>query len=166
MSHKAIITLLFYPSLLFISCKQALPTLTDEQKGEIVLEVKETLDNYYADIKSGGLTSEFNYLDNSKDFYWTPPGYTAPISFDSVSTILKMNAPNYKEVDNSFESLSIEAITIDSAFYSGKIKSIITDTSGTPITMYLTEKGKLIKRKDGWKLLSGETTLSLTRKIK
>jgi len=163
MSHKTIITLLFYPSLFFVCCKPSPPPLTDEQKGEIVLEVKETLNNYYADIKSGGLTSEFNYLDNSKDFYWTPPGYTTPISFDSVSAILKMNAPNYKEIDNSFESLNIEATAIDSAFYSGKIKSITTDTSGTPTTLYLNEKGKLIKRKDGWKLLSGETTLWLNR---
>lgn len=164
MSNTTIITLLFFPSLLFISCKQSSPELTDEQKQEIVLEVKGTLDNYYTDIKNDGLTAEFNYLDSSKDFYWTPPGYNTPISFDSVSKILNKNATNYKEINNSFESLNIEAIAIDSAYYSGKIKSIITDTSGTPTTMYLNEKGKLIKRKDGWKLLSGETTLSLDKK--
>lgn len=150
--------------LLAFSCSQEQkPTLSDEQKGEIVLEVKQTLDNYYADIKSGGLTAEFKYLDNSKDFYWTPPGYSKPISYDSVATILKMNAPNYKEIDNTFENLNIEALSVDSAIYSGKIRSTITDTSGTPMSMFLNEKGKLIKRKDGWKLLSGETTISLSK---
>ncbi len=146
--------------VLFGCSHEQKPTLTDEEKGNIVMEIKETLDNYYADIKEGGLTAELKYLDNSKDFCWMPPGYSSSISFDSVASILKKNAPNYKEIDNKFESLTIEAISLDSAMYSGKIRSILTDTTNTPITMFLNEKGKLVKRKDGWKLISGETTIS------
>ncbi len=160
MPSKPTIALTVLISAFIVSCDQV-TSLTDEEKGNIVIEVKQTLDNYYADIKQEGLTAEFKYLDNSKDFYWTPPGFSKPISYDSVAIILKKNAPNYKEIDNKFESLTIDAISLDSAMYSGKIRSIITDTTNNVITMHLNEKGKLIKRKDGWKLLSGETTLSL-----
>lgn len=157
--------LIFLLALVFSnSCKQGPPSLTDEQKGTLVMEIKETLDNYYADIKSGGLIAEFKYLDSTKDFSWMPPGYTKPISFDSVACILKANSGNYKEIDNSFENLNIEVLCEDSAVYSGKIRSIMTDTTNTPMTIYLNEKGKLIKRKDGWKLLNGETTISLSGK--
>lgn len=148
----------------FNSCKQNPPPLTEEQKGTLAMEVKETLDNYYADIKSGGLTAEFKYLDSTKDFFWIPPGYAKPITFDSVASILKAKAGNYKEIDNSFESLNIEVLSEDSAMYSGKIRSTMTDSTNTPMTIYLNEKGKMIKRKDGWKLLSGETSISLSGK--
>jgi hypothetical protein len=161
MKNKAAFILL----VLSFSCsREQKPLLTEEEKGNIVIEVKETLDNYYADIRSGGLTAEFKYLDNSKDFYWTPPGYNKPISYDSVACVLKKNAGNYKEIDNAFENLTIEAISLDSASYSGKIRSSITDTTNNSTTIYLNEKGKLIKRKDGWKLLNGETSVSLSGK--
>lgn len=158
--------ILVLTALLFASncANKEKPKLTDEEKGTVVMDVKETLDNYYADIKSEGLTAEFKYLDSTRDFLWTPPGYTKPISFDSVSSLLKTNSQTHKEIDNSFVSLSIEAISIDSATYSGKIKSTITDSTGFTTTMFLVEKGTLVKRKDGWKLLHGETSISLNGK--
>lgn len=140
------------------------PKLTDEEKTTIVMDVKEVLNNYNADVKAGGLTAEFKYLDNSKDFQWTPPGYQAPISYDSCTNMMKRATGTYKEIDNSFESLTIDALAADTAFYTGKIKSTVTDSTGNATTVYLNEKGKLIKRKDGWKLLTGETSILLSGK--
>ena len=159
MKNNAVFAVLIF----LVSCSgEQKPPLTEEEKGNIVLEVKEILDNFNAEIKEGGLTTEFKYLDNSKDFHWTPPGYQSSISYDSVANILKKNAANYKEIANQFESLTIDAISADTAIYSAKIISVLTDTTNNPLTIHLKEKGKLIKRKDGWKLLSGETTVSLT----
>lgn len=140
------------------------PQLSEEEKETIVMDVKETLDNFNADIKAGGITAEFKYLDNSKDFKWMPPGYQSPISYDSCTGMMKRSVGTYKEIDNSFESLTIDALSADTASYTGKIKSMMTDTTGNTMTIYLNEKGKLIKRKGGWKLLSGETTISLSGK--
>jgi hypothetical protein len=159
MKNNAVFAVLIF----LISCSgEQKPLLTEEEKGNIVLEVKEVLDRFNAEIKEGGLTTEFKYLDNSKDFHWTPPGYRSAISFDSVAGMLKKNAANYKEIENRFESLTIDAASADTAIYDAKITSVLTDTTNNPITVHLKEKGKLIKRKDGWKLLSGETTVSLT----
>jgi hypothetical protein len=140
------------------------PQLSDEEKGNIVMDVKEVLDNFNADVKAGGLTSEFRYLDNSADFKWIPPGYQSPISYDSATKMMTRSAGTYKEINNSFENLTINALSSDTASYTGKIKSMMTDTMGNIMTIYLNEKGKLVRRKDGWKLLSGETTISLSEK--
>jgi hypothetical protein len=155
----------FAAVIFLISCSgEQKPQLSDEEKGNIVMDVKEVLDNFNADVKAGGLTSEFKYLDNSKDFKWIPPGYQTSISYDSATSMMKRSSGTYKEINNSFENLTINALSADTASYTGKIKSMMTDTMGNIMTIYLNEKGKLIRRKDGWKLLSGETTISLSEK--
>lgn len=158
---KSILRLI--PSVLFLSFCQNRSVLSQQQNQTITGDITSLLNNYFAAIKASGLNAEFNYLDSSKDFYWKPPGYSSAIDFDSVSRILKQNAASLKLVDNSFDSLKIKIISPDSASYTAYIKSLIIDTSGKTSKMYLFEKGKLIKRKKGWKLLSGETALLRTK---
>lgn len=134
-------------------------TLTESESVEIVREAKATLDNYYDDIRKEGLNAEFKYLDNSSEFFWVPPGYAIPLSYDSVTKILNQNAPLFKSVDNSFDTITIVPMSKELATYSGRLKSILTDTSGTVTTFSLIETGILVKRKDGWKLLSGQTSM-------
>ena len=142
--------------LLLISCKQ--PTeLTKKEKEELVITIRQTLDNYYNDIRKSGLLAELNYLDSSEDFFWVPPGYTQSISYDSVVSILKQNAPGFKYIDNSFDTLRIIPLTKELAAYTGKIQTTITDTINNQVTFSLIETGVLIKRADGWKLLNGQT---------
>lgn len=122
------------------------------------MNVRQTLENYYKEIRESGLTAEFKYLDNSPDFFWVPPGYQSSISLDSVTTILKQNAPKYKSVENSFDKLSIIPLSNEIATYTGKIKSTMVDTLGKTMAFSLIETGVLIKRKDSWKLLNGQTS--------
>jgi hypothetical protein len=144
--------------LTILSCNQATP-LTDNEKAVIIENVRLTLDNYCNDIKKSGLTAEFKYLDKSSDFFWVPPGYSTSISYDSVAIVLKQTAPKYKSIDNSFETLQIIPLNSEYATYTGQLKSTMTDTSSKTITLSLVETGVLIKRKDGWKLLSGQTSI-------
>ena len=150
--------LTIFTLLIIASCHQT-PALTENEKATIIVEVKQTLDNYYSDIKEDGLTAEFKYLDHSSDFFWVPPGYTSAISYDSVSTVLKQNAPLFSLVDNSFDSLRIIPLSIDLATYTGRLRSVMTDTSHKTISFSLLETGVLIKRNDGWKLLHGQTCM-------
>lgn len=141
-----------------VSCHQ--PTqLTENDKKNIIRQVHHTLNNYYEDIKRSGLTAEFEYLDNSSDFFWLPPGYSYSISYDSVSIILKQNAPKYKLIDNSFDTLMIVPLSKELATYSARLQSIMTDTSDNTSTCSLLETRLMIKRKEGWKLLSGQTAI-------
>jgi hypothetical protein len=119
----------------------------------------QTLDSYYNDIRKLGLTAEFKYLDNSSEFFWVPPGYSDAIAYDSVVTILKQNAPKYKSIDNSFDTLRIIPLSRELATYTGRLHSTMTDTADRIITFSLVETGILIKRPDGWKLLNGQTTI-------
>jgi hypothetical protein len=141
------------------ACEQEPLSMTETDKRLIRENVKQTLNNYYADVKKYGLEAEFNYLDSSSNFFWVPPGYTSPISYAQVATILKQNARNYKMVDNSFDTLQIVPLTSRLATYTGRLRSTVTDTLGKTITYMLVESGTVIKRKKTWKNLSGQTTL-------
>lgn len=149
-----ILTILLLLSI--ISCSQSTPL---NEKAVIVAQVQQTLDNYYSDIKKSGLTAEFKYLDNSPDFFWVPPGHSNSISYEQVSAILKENAPKFKSVDNSFETLQIVPLNKELATYTGKIRSTVKDLADQETTVTLVETGVMIKRPDGWKLLHGQTTI-------
>jgi hypothetical protein len=143
---------------IIVSCRQS-TTLSDDEAMTVTEEVRQTLHNYNNDIKKSGLTAEFKYLDNSPEFFWVPPGFSCSLSYDSVATILKQNATNYKGIDNSFDTLIIVPLGRDLATYTGRLISIITDTTGKTETFSLVETGVLIKRPDGWKLLNGQTAI-------
>ena len=146
-----------FSALLFTAC-------ADDRKGDgsfdretVRAEVTKTLHSYYDAIRRDGLTAEFRYLDSSADFFWVPPGYGGPISFDSVRILLLATAPALRTIDNRWNALLVQPINNETATYSGTIHSTITDTSGTTTTMLMKETGVLVKRKDGWKLVSGQT---------
>jgi hypothetical protein len=134
-------------------------TLTGKEQQEIIRQIRQTLDNYVKDVKSGGLTAEFKYLDSSAGFYWVPPGYRSAISYDSVASVLKQNTPKFKSVENLYDSLRIIPLTKHFASYTARVISTMTDTAGAISKTSLVETGILIRRKDGWKLLSGQTSV-------
>ena len=116
-------------------------------------------DHYFEAIRKGGMTAEFQYLDHSSDFFWVPPGYQNPISYDSVAAVLTLNAPRFVSVENTFDTLRIIPLTTALATYTAKLRSVMKDTSGNVSSLHLIETGVVIKRSDGWKLLSGQTSL-------
>jgi len=134
-------------------------TLSGKEQQSIIKEIRQTLDDYVKDVKSGGLTAEFKYLDSSVDFFWVPPGYQSAISYDSVATVLKQNALKFKSVDNLYDSLRIIPLARHLASYTARVNSTITDTTGAVFKSSLIETGILIRRKDGWKLLNGQTAI-------
>lgn len=150
--------LMLLSMLLFVSCSQS-SLLTEKEKTVIIDSVRQTLNNYHNDIRKSGLIAEFKYLDNSADFFWVPPAYSASISYDSVASILKQNAPNYKYIDNSFDTLSIIPLSKELATYTGRLHSTMIDTNNKKTSFSLVETGVIIKRTNGWKLLSGQTSV-------
>jgi hypothetical protein len=103
------------------------------------------------------LLAEFNYLDSSAEFFWVPPGHTSPLNFDSVSHILRKSAPQWKTINNRWDTLRIIPLSNELATYTGILQSSMTDTAGAELNFKMIETGVLIKRKDGWKLLHGQT---------
>lgn len=139
----------------FVSCQSH--SFSKEEKRAVKDTVFAVLSRYYEDINRDGLNAEFNYLDSSADFHWRPPGSTEPILYDSVAKFIRAAAPFYKYIDIKWSRLDIDPISPDTAAYEGELVSAITDTAGRVTNTILVEKGRVIKRKDGWKLLDGET---------
>lgn len=128
--------------------------------------IGQMLDDYCKDVKAGGLLAEFKYLDSSADFYWVPPGFTSPLGYDTVSAMLRRNAPAYASVENKYEGVHVVSLVKDVASYTARVSSAVTDTAGNTSVMQLLENGVVIKRKGGWKLLCGQTSVlqSITHK--
>lgn len=115
------------------------------------------LNNYYKDINEQGLIAELKYLDSSADFSWHPPGFEGPIPYDSAAAIIRNNAIIISSARLTWDSLTVIPLHRDTAKYTGRITSIVVDTSGYSDTLYLSEEGVAVRRKDGWKLVSGIT---------
>ncbi len=156
---KKIALIIFLIASIFTACQKPVASFTENDKKKMVDSIRLTLNNYYADIKKDGLTAEFQYLDNSKDFFWVPPGYKDPINYDSVVAVLTKNAPSFSSIHNTWDSLTIIPLSPELASYTGKIHSVMVDTAGKTMDIHLIETGTLIKRKDGWKLLNGQTSM-------
>jgi SnoaL-like domain len=146
-------------AIFIIACKGDSRGLTQDELTKVKSEVKVLFDDYFNAIRKDGLTAEFDYLDHSSDFFWVPPGYKNPISYDSVAAVLTLNAPRFTSVENTIDTLRIIPLTTALATYTAKLRSVMKDTSGNVTSLQLIETGVVIKRSDGWKLLNGQTSL-------
>ena len=138
------------------ACKE--PQNTKEwSRARVTDQVVQMLIDYHSAIAKDGLMAEFPYLDNSDDFFWVPPGYTTALDFDSVQTILTQNARGFSAIDFEWESLEVFPLSEEIATYTGIVSGIMTDTAGQANNIRIIESGTLIKRRDGWKLLNGQS---------
>lgn len=147
-------------ALLNLGACQKPDSLTASEKEAIRSGVQQMLEDYCADIRVGGLSAEFKYLDASPDFFWVPPGYSSWLSYDSVAAILKQRARAYRSVDNRWETLRVDPLAHEYASYTGKLQGTTIDTAGSVIKYTLLETGIVVKRKEGWKLLRGHSSLA------
>ncbi|MDH7447038.1 hypothetical protein [Aquimarina sp. 2201CG14-23] len=133
------------------------------EKEKSVQEIQLMLEKYHYDISKKGLTAEFKYLDNSSDFFWVPPGYSSALSYDSVKTILQANAKGFTSIKFHWDTLKIYPLSKTTANYSGIVGGYMIDTAGTRSDISIIESGTFIKRKDGWKFLSGQSAMLDTK---
>jgi len=151
-------TALLLLSPIILSCTQSDPVnLTGKEKKIISGEVEIMLNTYFQDIRKEGLTGEFRHLDPSPDFFWVPPGYDAAITYDSVKTVLTENAGNFLTIEFEWETLRIVPLKKDIANYTGVVNGTMIGVSGDTSSVKMIETGTVIRRDDGWKILSGQS---------
>ncbi|WP_411030716.1 hypothetical protein [Spongiimicrobium sp. 3-5] len=143
-------------SLIVVSCNPIDKT-KDLDKEAIIEEVGVVLNKYHKDVAKDGLSAEFKYLDKSVDFFWVPPGYSSALSYDSVRTILEKNAKAFQSVKLHWDHLQVNPLSNEIVNYSGIVGGVMIDTAGTSLNVSILESGTIIKRKNGWKLLSGQS---------
>lgn len=164
MSNKSLekifhLSFYFIPAMFIVACNPKNDELSDTEKQIITENVRQALHDYYSDIEKEGLTAEFKYLDSSENFFWVPPGYAQPLSYDSIAHIIKKVAPGFQSVKNTWDTLHIQPLSNTTAVYTGKLFSVMTNTAGNISEVSLIETGFLIKRIDRWKLMCGQTAI-------
>ena len=141
--------------LIFAGCCSK--TISDRHDDRATQSARKMLESYSADINSEGFLAEFKYLDSSEHFWWLPPGFDSPITYDSVAAILKRNAVLFPKVNVKYDSLQLLPAGSSTVIYKGDVTVILTDTTGRMDTTYLKEDGKIVRRPGGWKLMCGKT---------
>ena len=140
-----------------LSCNQS--NHSSGKNDDVRNEIKATFDNYYNDIRKQGLLAELKYLDSSAKFFWVPPGYLNYAGYDSIAAAIKENAATLRSIDNRYDSLLIVPLTDNYAQFAVRtISTAVTATGDSSRTAFI-ESGVMVKRKDGWKFLSGQTSI-------
>lgn len=140
------------------SCKEAKePEAFDKES--VAFEIEQMLIDYHSAMNKGGLMAEFDYLDDSPDFFWVPPGYETALTYDSVRTILTSNSKSLRSVKFHWDTLQVFPLSTTVGSYTGIVKGQMVDTSGAETNVSIIESGTLIKRTDGWKLLNGQSAV-------
>ena len=96
-------------------------------------------------------------MDASRDFYWVVPGFNFAIGIDSVKSILTETPTQFEKVLFHWDQLDIYPLSSEIANFTGTVGGKMVDTSGRESTVAIIESGTVIKRSDGWKLLSGQS---------
>lgn len=150
-------------ALLMVACKQhekiQLQALNDLSKEAIRLEVISTLNDYFADIKAGGLTAGSAYLDNSHEFFWVPPGFNSPISYDSVIAIHHAKSGTFSQMVFEWDTLQVFPINHQFANYTGIVNGKMTNNIGKITKVVMIETGTMVKRANKWKFLNGQSAV-------
>jgi hypothetical protein len=149
----------YFVAILFLLCSCGRSDKPEGNEDAIKNEIKTTIDNYYNDIRKEGFLAEFNYLDSSAQFFWVPPAYLNYAGYNSIAAAIQRNAPLFKSVDNRYDSLLIVPLTKEYAEFVMRTFSTIVSTRGDTARIAFIESGVLAKRKDGWKFLSGHTSV-------
>jgi hypothetical protein len=134
-------------------------TMSKRQSARIATEAEAMLRDYHTQLAQHGLAAEFKFLDSTDQFSWHPAGYNGPINFDSVATTLRQLDDFYTSIQSKWDTLSIIPVSDTMATYTGEFTTKMTDVTGITDTYVMQETGTLIKRPDGWKMLTGKTTM-------
>ena len=147
--------LLLITLLLNVSACQNEKEATDFNK--IAEETKDMLIAFHDSVNTSGLMAEFDFLDSTEAFYWTPPGYSYAIAYDSIRSILIQSANDLHKVHFEWDTLDIHPLSNDYCNYTGVVHCVMWSDDTSKQEFKVLESGTLVKRNDGWKFLSGQS---------
>ena len=158
MRNRYYTMILIATQLVMYGCNHT-ATLSEQERQLVISEASSMLKQYHDAVEVGGLTAEFEYLDQSEEFFWVPPGYHEALNYDSVRSILEQNSKAIEKVSFSWERLTVLPLSDEIASYNGIVVGNMTDTTGQQSDVRIIESGVVIKRSSGWKLLSGQSAV-------
>lgn len=149
--------------LLIVLASSGCSTVESTDGDTVVREVRTMFDAYKTSVERDGLMAEFAFLDSSEDFFWVPPGYSSPLSYDSVRSIVTQNAAQSRSMTLAWDTLRIIPLSADIAAYTGILRWNSEGHSGKMTATRMIETGVVVRRGGTWKILCGQTRNSEVR---
>ncbi|NNE27424.1 MAG: hypothetical protein HKN09_11325 [Saprospiraceae bacterium] len=112
---------------------------------------------FHTAVNQSGLMAEFEFLDSSKQFYWTPPGYSYAIEYDSIKNILIESSKDIDHVHFEWDTLDVFPLSSDYCNYRGIVDCRMVGLDSVSQEFKVLESGTLVRRSDGWRFLSGQS---------
>ena len=150
MKHLLLITLIVCGS----ACQT---TVEDVNLDRIAQESKAMLVAFHDSINQTDLMAEFAFLDSTSAFYWIPPGYNYAIGYDSIRNILIESNRQLQSVYFDWDTLDVFPLSKDYCNFRGVVHCEMTGQDSVKQIFNVIESGTLVKRDDGWKMLSGQS---------
>jgi hypothetical protein len=98
-------------------------------------------------------------MDSSDAFFWVFPPDTGAVSRAMLADGLRTELESYPSIEGRWLSLRVEPLTATLASYTGVFEQVATTVGGDVVTTHGIETAVVVLRDDGWKFLSGQTTL-------
>jgi hypothetical protein len=152
-------TSLVFATLVFIGSCSERTNLSTTEYDKIKREIEAALHKNFETIAAEGWIGELKALDDSRQFSWVPPGKYAPINYDSMKSVLQRATMTIEKTELAWIELYVKPISQTLATYSGRYSSRYTMKSGKVAEFTMAESGTVIRKKNGWKLISGQTFL-------
>ena len=141
-----------------IICVSACQTTQEKPDySRIKKESEDMLKAFHEAVNASGIIAEFDFLDSSSSFYWTPPGYSYAIEYDSIKTILLETHNTLLSAHFKWDTLDVFPLTETYSNYRGVVSCQMTGADSSEQSFKVLESGTLVKRADGWKFLSGQS---------
>jgi hypothetical protein len=137
--------------LSLLSCQQHV------DKEAVKEEVLLMFQDYYQKMSENGAKSGIEFLDNSPDFFWAPPGFNIALSYDSTFSLI-WNNPEIR-YEYQWDTVQVFPISQNLASFTGILRQTGSDSTGNETVFLILESGSVIKRSDGWKLLNGQSRI-------
>ena len=156
---KNIIVSIVVSFLIFTACQQQYQ-LTDSQKTEIIKEVETMATQFFIDYNNKNIDAVVRSLDDSPKFFWVFPPETTHLSRDKLVSSLTLEIESALFLEAAWDEIIVEPLASDFAYCKGVFNVVITDSLKNEKKFIGIESAVVVKRKDGWKFLMGQTSTS------
>ena len=126
-------------------------------------EVSNTFNNYVEHVNSKGLKGVESYFADDSTFYWVEDGLIQYPSWDSLASSIEQFYPSVSSVSMNISDTKIHVIDHNHAMLFTSFKEDLRMESGFAFTLDGALTILLRKEEDGWKFLSGHSSIKKPR---
>ena len=141
-----------------ISCQRS-TDLTEAQRRAVIQGVQQMAVQFFDDVRTHNADAIIAHMDSSDAFFWVFPPDTTLHSRATLAAGLRTDLDAYPSIEGRWLRMRVEPLTATIAVYTGVFEQVGTTLEGEIFTTRGIESATVILRDDGWKFLSGQTTL-------